>query len=82
MSSTKAKDPITTIIVDPLLKFAKESQMLINIMKKPDQKEFAQIAFATGMGFLLVGFTAFFVRLCCMGVRNLLHITLPESLMY
>lgn len=38
--------------------------MLVRRCAKPDQKEFNKIIMATGMGFVLMGFIGFFVKVC------------------
>ena len=38
--------------------------MLVLRCAKPDQKEFNKIIMATGMGFVLMGFIGFFVKVC------------------
>jgi protein translocase SEC61 complex gamma subunit len=82
MSSKDSKDPITLHIIEPLYKFAKESQMLLHIMAKPNKKEFLQIALMTTMGLLIFGFIGFFVKLSSIPIRSLLRLTLPDSLSY
>lgn len=45
--------------------------MLVRRCAKPDQKEFNKIIMATGMGFLIMGFIGFFVKVCgsvCVGM--------------
>jgi protein translocase SEC61 complex gamma subunit len=59
-------------IVNPLKNFAKDSVSLINKCTKPDEKEFKKIAFATGVGFLVMGFIGFFVKLIHIPINNII----------
>ena len=43
--------------------FIKDSTHLVKRCTKPDRKEFTAIAKATGIGFLIMGFVGFFVKL-------------------
>ena len=66
------KDPITENVIDPLWQFAKQSKMLINVCTKPDRKEFAKIATATSVGFLIMGFIGFFVKLVHIPINQII----------
>ena len=70
--SEQTKDPITANFVDPLWQFAKKSKMLINVCSKPDRKEFAKIAIATSVGFLIMGFIGFFVKLVHIPINQII----------
>ena len=59
-------------LIQPLTKFAKDSVMLIRACTKPDMKEFKKIAFATGIGFLIMGFIGFFVKLIHIPINNII----------
>ena len=84
------KDPITENIIDPLWQFAKQSKMLINVCTKPDRKEFTKHIVATSMGFLVMGFIGFFVKVrgfsqsCCsscvrIGAYLLASLSVPQT---
>jgi protein transport protein SEC61 subunit gamma-like protein len=47
----------------PAKEFAKDSIRLIRKCTKPDKKEFSKVALRTGMGFIVMGFVGFFVKL-------------------
>jgi protein transport protein SEC61 subunit gamma-like protein len=47
----------------PVKEFAKDSIRLIRKCTKPDKKEFSKVALRTGMGFIVMGFVGFFVKL-------------------
>lgn len=47
----------------PAKRFAQDSMRLVNRCTKPDAKEFKKIAIATTVGFLVMGFLGFFVKL-------------------
>jgi protein transport protein SEC61 subunit gamma-like protein len=45
---------------------------LVKKCTKPDRKEFMLIARATGLGFLIMGFIGFFVKLIHIPINNIL----------
>eukprot|EP00808_Paulinella_micropora_P030828 g10559.t1 len=49
--------------IAPVTQFYKDSKRLIKKCTKPDAKEFRKIATATCVGFLVMGFVGFFVKL-------------------
>lgn len=49
--------------VEPAKRFAQDSYRLVKRCTKPDAKEFKKIALATTVGFLVMGFLGFFVKL-------------------
>jgi len=59
-------------VVDPLSKFAKDSQFLLRRCNKPDWKEYKKIAFATAVGFLIMGFIGFFVKLIHVPINQII----------
>lgn len=63
---------IQELIFDPLKEFAKDSYHLIQKCHKPDRKEFAQVAGATGVGFLIMGFIGFIVKLIHIPINNII----------
>jgi protein transport protein SEC61 subunit gamma-like protein len=65
-------NPLFEHIINPLWKFAKDSKRLIQKCTKPDRKEFTKIASATGVGFLIMGFIGFFVKLVHIPINNIL----------
>lgn len=58
--------------IQPARKFAKDSQYLINRCTKPDRKEFEKIAIATAIGFAIMGFIGFFVKLIHIPINNII----------
>ncbi|EFA83749.1 protein transport protein SEC61 gamma subunit [Heterostelium album PN500] len=58
--------------VAPLKEFAKNSIRLFKKCTKPDQQEFQKIAFATLVGFCIMGFIGFFVKLIHIPINNIL----------
>jgi protein transport protein SEC61 subunit gamma-like protein len=46
---------VNAVIVQPLKQFVKDSVHLVKKCTKPDRKEFTRIAWATGVGFLIMG---------------------------
>eukprot|EP00636_Phaeomonas_parva_P010377 CAMPEP_0118852016 /NCGR_PEP_ID=MMETSP1163-20130328/1215_1 /TAXON_ID=124430 /ORGANISM="Phaeomonas parva, Strain CCMP2877" /LENGTH=70 /DNA_ID=CAMNT_0006784415 /DNA_START=303 /DNA_END=515 /DNA_ORIENTATION=+ len=60
------------LIVVPLRKFYKESLNLVRKCKKPNRKEFMVIARATSVGFLIMGFVGFFVKLVHIPINNII----------
>ena len=51
---------------------AQDSIHLVKKCTKPDRKEFARIASATMIGFLIMGFVGFFVKLVHIPINNIL----------
>lgn len=60
------------VLIEPLKQFAKDSIHLVKKCTKPDRKEFTKIAKATGVGFLIMGFIGFFVKLVHIPINNIL----------
>ncbi|GMI32842.1 hypothetical protein TrCOL_g11455 [Triparma columacea] len=63
---------IQEFAIKPLQQFMKESIHLVKKCTKPDRKEFTAIARATGVGFLIMGFVGFFVKLIHIPINNIL----------
>jgi len=59
-------------IIDPVLDFAKDSTYLLRKCNKPDLKEYKKIAFATAIGFLIMGFIGYFVKLIHIPINNII----------
>ena len=49
-----------------------DSIHLVKKCTKPDRKEFARIASATAIGFLIMGFVGFFAKLVHIPINNIL----------
>jgi len=60
------------MVIEPLTEFGKNSVMLINKCTKPNRKEFIRIAMATGVGFCIMGFIGFFVKLIHIPINNII----------
>jgi len=58
--------------IEPARKFFKDSSRLLKRCTKPDAKEFRKIAQATTVGFLVMGFIGFFVKLIHIPINNIL----------
>ncbi|KAL5713088.1 hypothetical protein ACHQM5_015197 [Ranunculus cassubicifolius] len=59
-------------VFDPLREFAKDSVRLVKRCHKPDQKEFNKVAFRTAIGFVVMGFVGFFVKLIFIPINNII----------
>ncbi|KAK9090105.1 hypothetical protein Sjap_023282 [Stephania japonica] len=59
-------------VVDPLRDFAKDSLRLVKKCHKPDQKEFSKVALRTAIGFVVMGFVGFFVKLIFIPINNII----------
>ncbi|XP_043710437.1 protein transport protein Sec61 subunit gamma [Telopea speciosissima] len=59
-------------VVDPLREFAKDSYRLVKRCHKPDRKEFTKVAFRTAVGFVVMGFVGFFVKLIFIPINNII----------
>ncbi|XP_077993563.1 protein transport protein Sec61 subunit gamma [Glandiceps talaboti] len=64
-------DQIQTFI-DPAKQFGKDSIRLVKRCTKPDRKEFQKIAMATAIGFAIMGFIGFFVKLIHIPINNII----------
>ncbi|KAI9189010.1 Protein transport protein Sec61 subunit gamma [Blastocladiella emersonii ATCC 22665] len=77
MSSEKTNIDATTAagsseLLDAPMSFVKQSQMLINRCTKPDRKEFWRIFQVVGMGFVIMGFIGFVVKLIHIPINNII----------
>jgi len=52
--------------------FVKEGTQFINRCTKPDRREFIKISQAVAIGFLVMGFIGFFVKLIHIPINNIL----------
>ncbi|CAJ0582030.1 unnamed protein product, partial [Mesorhabditis spiculigera] len=59
-------------IVEPAKQFAKDSIRLVKKCTKPDRKEYQKIAIATAIGFAIMGFIGFFVKLIHIPINNII----------
>ncbi|EMS47092.1 Protein transport protein Sec61 subunit gamma [Triticum urartu] len=67
-------------VVDPLREFAKDSVRLVKRCHKPDRKdltqighaEFTKVAARTVIGFVVMGFVGFFVKLIFIPINNII----------
>eukprot|EP00741_Cyanophora_paradoxa_P006327 tig00000980_g6134.t1 len=60
------------IAIAPVKGFAKDSMRLLKRCTKPDRKEFQKIAIATSVGFAIMGFIGFFVKLIHIPINNII----------
>ncbi|KAK6310716.1 hypothetical protein J4Q44_G00187710 [Coregonus suidteri] len=58
--------------VEPSRQFVKDSIRLVKRCTKPDRKEFSKIAMATAIGFAIMGFIGFFVKLIHIPINNII----------
>ncbi|KAJ1462740.1 hypothetical protein M885DRAFT_505791 [Pelagophyceae sp. CCMP2097] len=63
---------VNAMIVLPMKQFIKDSVHLVKKCTKPDRKEFTRIAWATSVGFVVIGFIGFFVKLVHIPINNIL----------
>ncbi|XP_048556739.1 protein transport protein Sec61 subunit gamma-like [Triticum urartu] len=59
-------------MVDPLHEFAKDSVRLVKRCHKPDRKEFTKVAARMAIGFVVMGFVGFFVKLIFIPINNII----------
>jgi len=59
-------------IIDPSRQFIKDSLRLVKRCTKPDRKEYQKIALATAVGFAIMGFIGFFVKLIHIPINNII----------
>ncbi|XP_061430920.1 protein transport protein Sec61 subunit gamma-like [Lethenteron reissneri] len=58
--------------VEPCRQFAKDYIQLVKLCTKPDRIEFQKIAIATAIGFAIMGFIGFFVKLIHIPINNII----------
>ncbi|KAK2166923.1 hypothetical protein LSH36_33g00054 [Paralvinella palmiformis] len=58
--------------IEPAKQFAKDSIRLVKRCTKPDRREFQKIAMATAIGFAIMGFIGFFVKLIHIPINNII----------
>jgi len=58
--------------IQPAIDFAQDSVRLVKRCTKPDRREFIQIATATAVGFAIMGFIGFFVKLIHIPINNVI----------
>ncbi|KAG6410609.1 hypothetical protein SASPL_128671 [Salvia splendens] len=59
-------------VFDPLRDFSKDSIRLVKRCHKPDRKEFTKVATRTAIGFVVMGFVGFFVKLIFIPINNII----------
>ena len=59
-------------VISPIKDFAKDSICLVKRCHKPDRKEFTKVAFRTAIGFVVMGFVGFFVKLIYNPINNII----------
>lgn len=59
-------------IKQPAIKFAKDSIHFMRKCTKPDRREFEKIVIATAIGFSIMGFIGFFVKLIHIPINNII----------
>ena len=60
------------VYLRPGKEFVKDSIRLVKRCTKPDRKEFKKIAIATAIGFAIMGFIGFFVKLIHIPINNII----------
>ena len=64
-------DELKDLLATPQ-EFMKDSIRLINKCTKPDRREFLKISQAVAIGFLLMGFIGYFVKLIHLPINNII----------
>ncbi|CAD6196403.1 unnamed protein product [Caenorhabditis auriculariae] len=59
-------------LIEPARQFSKDSYRLVKRCTKPDRKEYQKIAIATAIGFAIMGFIGFFVKLIHIPINNII----------
>lgn len=72
MKSNRVKMDALDQVFDPLRDFAKDSVRLVKRCHKPDRKEFTKVATRTAIGFVVMGFVGFFVKLIFIPINNII----------
>ncbi|XP_006513019.1 protein transport protein Sec61 subunit gamma-like [Mus musculus] len=58
--------------IEPSWQFVKDSIHLVKRCTKPDRKEFQEIAMATAIGFVIMGFIGFFAKRIHIPINNVI----------
>ncbi|KAJ3018602.1 Sec61p translocation complex subunit, partial [Thoreauomyces humboldtii] len=61
-----------TELIDGPRQFLKDGVQLMNRCTKPDKREFIQVTQAVSIGFLIMGFIGFFVKLIHIPINNII----------
>eukprot|EP00897_Mesotaenium_endlicherianum_P010269 jgi/Mesen1/9270/ME000060S08708 len=59
-------------VIRPVQNFAKDSIRLVKRCHKPDRKEFIKVASRTAIGFVIMGFVGFFVKLIFIPINQII----------
>ncbi|PRP86078.1 protein transport protein Sec61 subunit gamma [Planoprotostelium fungivorum] len=70
--NTQKVEAQVTQTMEPLTQFTKDSIRLVKKCTKPDRKEFQKIALATVVGFAIMGFIGFFVKLVHIPINQII----------
>lgn len=67
-------DPVAAMdtVINPLKEFGKNSARLVNRCTKPDRKEFNKVCLRTSLGFIVMGFIGFFVKLIFIPINQII----------
>eukprot|EP00894_Picocystis_sp_ML_P004464 jgi/Pico_ML_1/54981/g109.t1 len=57
---------------EPVYDFSKDSARLVKRCNKPDRREYTKIAVRTALGFVVMGFIGFFVKLIFIPINNII----------
>lgn len=68
---TDANHPVGYLLTS-LKEFGADSVRLVRRCTKPDAREFRRIAYACAVGFLLMGFIGYFIKLIFIPINNIL----------
>ncbi|KAM4107169.1 hypothetical protein ACJW30_04G120700 [Castanea mollissima] len=59
-------------VFGPLREFTKDNIRLVKRCPKPNRKEFTKVAFRTAIGFMVMGFVGFFVKLIFIPINKII----------
>ena len=59
-------------VVDDLIQFAKDSENFFNKCTRPDRAEYTKILQASSMGFLVMGFIGYLIKLVFIPINNII----------
>ncbi|CAL5220545.1 g2581 [Coccomyxa viridis] len=59
-------------VLEPLKEFSKNSVRLVKRCTKPDRREFNKICLQTALGFIVMGFIGFFVKLVFIPINQII----------
>ncbi|XP_037451226.1 protein transport protein Sec61 subunit gamma-like [Triticum dicoccoides] len=65
-------DAVNSVVDSLPHEFAKDSVRLVKCCHKPDRKEFTKVAARMAIGFVIMGFFGFFIKIIFIPINNII----------